>query len=143
MTRHGEKIPDVTPAAIKTRLRKTARPKAVKRLVAAREYLAGRSPAEIERKYGFPEQTVYDWLDRIEARGLDDALEDDHPPGRPPGLEGDRWAEFRRAVADPPAQAGFDADAWSPELARKYIRDAFGLDYSIRHASRLLADARR
>jgi transposase len=143
VTRHGGKIQDVTSRALKTYLRETTSPKAVKRLVAAREYLSGRSPAEIESKYGFPEQTVYDWLDRIEARGLEAALVDEEPPGRPPRLHGDRRGAFRRAVAESPAEAGFDAEAWSPRLAQEYLSAEFGLEYSRRHARRLLASARR
>lgn len=140
MTRHGGKIPDVAPEAIRRRLPEATDAKAVKRLVVAREYLAGRTPAEIESKYGFPEQTVYDWLDRIEERGLDAALVDDRPPGRAPTLAGERRRRFERAVRRPPEEAGFDAPAWTPALAGEFLRESFGVSFSRRHVRRLLAE---
>lgn len=138
MTRHGEKIPDVTPARVKAALPEASSPKAVKRLVAAREYLAGRSPADIEAKYGFPEQTVYEWLDRIERRGLANGVEDDEPPGRPPRLEGDRLERLKDVLQSPPVEAGFEKPRWSARLVQTYVRAEFGVDFSRRHARRLL-----
>ena len=46
MTKHGNKIPGVTVEQVRDRL--ATDPKAIKRLTAARESLAGLSPAEIE-----------------------------------------------------------------------------------------------
>lgn len=142
MTRHGGKIPDVAPADVREHLSRATSAKAVKRLTAAREYLDGLSPAEIEAKYGYPEQTVYEWLDRIEAHGLAAALEDDSPPGRPPRLDDDQWAQFEAAVTGSPAAAGFDADEWTATLATAYLREEFGVEFSRRHARRLLREAR-
>lgn len=142
MTRRGEKIPNVTAAEIKERLAATADGKAVKRLIVAREYLDGQSPAAIEEKYGIPEQTSYEWLDRFEERGLEAALADDKPPGRDAVLSEDERARFERAVQRPPPDAGFDAAVWTSALAREYLRGEFGVDYSPRHVRRLLTEAR-
>lgn len=138
MTRHGEKIPNMTPARVKAALPEASSPKAVKRLVAAREYLAGHSPADIEAKYGFPEQTVYEWLDRLERRGLANGLEDDEPPGRPPRLGDDRLVRLKTALQSPPVEAGFEEPRWSARLVQTYVRTEFGVDFSRRHARRLL-----
>lgn len=138
MTRHGEKIPDVTPTRVKAALPEASSPKAVKRLVAAREYLAGHSPADIEAKYGFPEQTVYEWLDRLERRGLADGLDDDEPPGRPPRLGDDRLERLKAALQSPPVQAGYEEPRWNARLVQNYVRTEFGVDFSKRHARRLL-----
>ena len=59
MTKHGNKIPGVTVEQVREQLSEETNPKAIKRLTAAREYLAGLSPAKIETKYGLHEQTVY------------------------------------------------------------------------------------
>jgi hypothetical protein len=48
MTEHGNKISGVTVEQVRDRLAEETDPKAIKRLTAAREYLAGLSPAEIE-----------------------------------------------------------------------------------------------
>lgn len=39
--------------------------KVIKRLTSALLYGQGKSPAEIEESFEFPEQTVYDWLDTV------------------------------------------------------------------------------
>lgn len=138
VTSHGEKLAAYDPVDVVERLQTESDGKAVKRLVAAREYLAGHSPAEIHDKYGWPEQTVYTWLDRLESRGLDDGLYDEQPPGRPAKLTDRELATFRSAVTEPPGNAGFDASNWTSALAREYLRREFGHVFSRRHARRLL-----
>ena len=128
MAQHGKKIAEVSPTELKARLAEASSPKAVKRLVAAREYLAGSSPSEIEAKYGFPEQTVYEWLDRIEDRGLEAALEDESPPGRPLTLEAAQREQFERAVGNSPRDVGFDRTTWTPALAQTYLSREFDVE---------------
>jgi len=76
MTKHGNKIPGLTVEQVRKQLAEETDPKAIKRLTAAREYLDGLSPADIETKYGWHEQTIYGWLDRFEERGFEAALYD-------------------------------------------------------------------
>jgi transposase len=140
MTRHGGKIAGVSPAEVKDRLSEASNPKAVKRLVAAVEYLDGASPAAIESKFGFPEQTVYEWLDRIEERGLEAALDDQSPPGRPAELDEEQRAQVAEALERPPSAAGLDAPAWTPTVARAYLSRVHDVEFSRRHVRRLLAD---
>lgn len=138
MTHRGGKIPEITPDELTDRLGDESDPKAIKRLVAALAYLDGRSPAAISRTFGWPEQTIYSWLDRIEAEGLEAGLYDDRPPGRPAALEADEIEQFLAAVRGPPAAAGIDAPGWSPALAQRYLRREFDHRYSRRHVRRLL-----
>ena len=70
MTKEGHKIPDLTKGRVREQLADETDPKAIKRLTTAREYLEGLSPAEIEDKYGWDRQTVYNWLNRFEERGF-------------------------------------------------------------------------
>lgn len=142
MTGHGEKLSTLTPSSVTERLSEETDGKAIKRLVAAREYLDGHSPAEISEKFGWPEQTIYTWLDRLESRRLEEALYDDSPPGRPPTLSEDERETFYCAVADPPDEAGFDAAAWSTSIAQRFLRREFDQDFSRRHTRRLLKAAR-
>ena len=59
MTKHGNKIPGVTIEQVREQLANETDPKAIKRLTAAREYLASLSPTKIDTKYGWHEQTDY------------------------------------------------------------------------------------
>jgi len=59
MTQYGGKIPNLTTEQVRDQLADETDPKAIKRLTAAREYLDDLSPAEIETKYGWNEQTIY------------------------------------------------------------------------------------
>jgi len=52
MAKDGNKIPDLSVERVREQLADERDPKAVKRLTAAREYLAGLSPDGIEEKYG-------------------------------------------------------------------------------------------
>lgn len=140
MTGSGGKIPNVTTGAIKDRLEEVSDGKAVKRLTVAREYLDGLSPAGIEAKYGYPRQTVYEWLDRIEERGLDAALYDEKPPGREPTLSEDQRSQFGQVLRHSPTEAGYDAPAWTSLLAQEYLREAFGVEFCRRHVRRLMAE---
>lgn len=112
--------------------------RAVARLVASIEYKLGTSPARIERKYGWPEGTVYNWLEYLETRGIERGLRDAERPGRPPKLTDAQRRELHSALAHPPGSVGFDAAAWDASLVRAFIRDQFGIEYSLRHARRLL-----
>lgn len=141
MTEHGEKLSDITAEEVIERLQYESDGKAIKRLVAARAYLAGDSPATIAEKFGWPEQTIYSWLDRLESNGLEEGLYDDPPPGRPPALGDDAFDQFATAVQNPPEVVGLDAPAWSTGLAQQYLRDEFNYEFSRRHVRRLLKRA--
>jgi hypothetical protein len=70
VTKEGSKISDLTKGQAREQLADETDPKAIKYLTAAREHLEGLSPAEIEDKYGWDRQPVYNWLNRFEERGL-------------------------------------------------------------------------
>lgn len=141
MTDHGGKLANLTKEEVVEGLDKESDGKAVKRLVAAREYLDGQSPAQISEKYGWPEQTIYSWFDRLESRDLDNALHDESPPGRPSAISDEDFEEFRLAVRNPPEDAGFDEPTWSTALAQQFLRDEFDHEFSRRHVRRLLKEA--
>ena len=141
MTDHGGKLANLTKNEVIERLDDESDGKAVKRLVAAREYLDGQSPAQISKKYGWPEQTIYSWFDRLESGSVDDGLYDESPPGRPATLSDEEFDEFRTAVRNPPEEAEFDEPTWSTALAQEFLRDEFGHEFSRRHVRRLLKQA--
>lgn len=141
MTKHGNKISDVTVDQVRDQLAEETDPKAIKRLTAAREYLDGLSPAKIEGKYGWHEQTIYGWLTRFEERGFQDALYDDKPPGQDPELTDEQFQQFAETLHDPPEEAGYDAPAWTSALAQQYLLEEFDVGYSRRHVQRLMKRA--
>jgi transposase len=141
MTKEGGKVPDLTTSRVREQLADETDPKAIKRLTAAREYLAGLSPDEIEAKYGWDRQTVYNWLDRFEERGFEAALYDDSRPGRPSELSNDQFDQFAAALHEPPEKSGYDAPAWSTALSQQYLIETFDVAFSRRHVRRLMHKA--
>jgi len=115
-------------------------PKAIKRLVAALEYKSGLSPAEIEEKYGWSEQTVYGWLDIVAERDLT-ALGDAPRPPNASKLTTDQWEQLTAVLNAPPSEVAYDAPAWTPELVHDYITETFGVEYSLAHMYRVLKRA--
>ena len=59
MAKAGSRIPDLSVESVRESLADERDPKAIERLTAAYEYLAGLSPEDIEEKYGWDRQTVY------------------------------------------------------------------------------------
>lgn len=115
--------------------------KAVKRLFTAIAYKHGQSPAEIEEMYRIPRQNIYQWLDRIEDRGLPDALYDETKPGRPAKLTEEQFELFVEILREPPESAGYDVAVWDPKRARHWLKEEFDIEYTLRHVRRLMTKA--
>ena len=140
MTKQGEKLVGIDEEQLREQLRTERDPKAIKRLVVALEYKFGLSPAKIQHKYGWHEQTVYDWLDIVaEREGV--ALGDLPRGGSQSRLTDDQWKDLTATLAASPADAGVDAPAWRPPLVREYIADTFGVEYSLAHMYRVMKKA--
>ena len=141
MVKDGNKIPDLSVERVREQLADERDPKAIKRLTAAREYLAGLSPGGIEEKYGWPRQTVYNWLDRFEERDFEDALYDDERSGRPPELSDEQFHQFAETLNQSPEEAGYDVAAWSSILAQQHLISECDVAHSRRHVQRLMKEA--
>ena len=137
MTSEGSKILDLTKRRVHEQLTDETDPKSIKRLTVAREYLNGLFPADIEEKYGWDRQTVYNWMDRFEERGFEAALYDDSRPGRPPELTDDQFEKFAATLRKSPQETGY-APAWSTALAQQYLLKEFDIAFSRRHIRRLM-----
>lgn len=139
MTNWGEKIPDVSLEELQEKLREIDDDgKAVKRLFTAIAYKQGSSPAEIEETFGISRKNVYLWLDRIEERGLDDALYDESKPGRPSKLTQEQRNELEETLHESPEDAGYDIQAWTPKFVQHWIKTHFDIEYTLRHVRRLM-----
>jgi len=140
MTTWGGKLDSVDEEQLRQQLRTETDAKAVKRLTSALLYRQGKSPAEIEKLLGFPEQTVYDWLDTVAERNLT-ALGDLPRPGQPTRLTEDQWTELTATLAASPSEAGYGEPAWTPALVRDYIAETFNVEYSLAHMYRMMKRA--
>lgn len=141
-TEHGGKLSDTETEDLVDQLAEQPdEGQAVMRLVAAREYKAGLSPAQIEDKYGWSEGTVYHWLGYFEERGDDAALVDKPRSGRPRKLTDEQYEQFIDELQESPQEFGYDHQAWFPLLAHHYLRSEYDVEYSLRHIRRLLNEA--
>jgi len=111
------------------------------RLIAAIIYKRGPSVPMIAEWINKREATIYQWFDRIETEPIEQAVTDDPRPGRPSKLTDEERAQFESVLQEPPDNVGIDAPAWTPKIARQYLRDAFGAEYTLRHVRRLLTEA--
>ncbi|WP_254765830.1 helix-turn-helix domain-containing protein [Salinilacihabitans rarus] len=108
------------------------------RLVAAIAYKNGVTQTELADWFGVDRRTIYNWLDRLDRRPLAAAARDERRPGRPRKLTADQRAELEAALEAPPAEAGYDARAWTPALVRRHLRERFDVAYSRASCRRLL-----
>lgn len=139
MVKWGEKIPNEELDELKQRLREIDDDgKAVKRLISAIAYKQGFSPAEIEETFGLSKKNVYLWLDRIEDKGLDQALYDRPKPGRPSKLSTEQLRELEAALEESPTNFGYSEETWTPSLVQDWVTSTYNVEYSLRHIRRLM-----
>jgi transposase len=141
LPKDGNKIPDLSVERVRELLANERDPQAIKRLTAAREYFAGLPPDNIEDKYGWPCQTVSNWLDRFEEPEFEDALYDDERPGRPPELSDEQFHQFAETLNQSPEEAGYDEPAWLSIRAHQHLITECDVAYSWRHVQRLVKEA--
>lgn len=110
------------------------------RLIAAIIYKRGPSVPMLAAWLDKREATIYEWFNRLEAEPIEEAIRDEPRPGRPTKLADDEWETFGALIQKPPEEAGVDAPAWSPKIARQFLIDEFGVEYTVRHVRRLMKD---
>lgn len=132
------KIENVSAADLHEALAGIEGRKPTQRLLIAILYKAGPSVPMIADWFDMREDTVYAWLDRFEDEPIERAIHDAPRPGRPRKLEASQLDAFETAVRRPPEASGYDAPEWTPELARRFLLDAFDVEYTPRHVRRLL-----
>ena len=108
-----------------------------RRVRAARLLLQGTKPAEVAQRVGAPRQTVYRWLDVLNADGIE-ALRVMKKAGRPAQLDEEQHEQLRQVLLAGPQAAGFGTDLWTLKRVRETIKRRFGVQYSEVHVWRLL-----
>ncbi|MFB6085820.1 MAG: IS630 family transposase [Halodesulfurarchaeum sp.] len=115
--------------------------KPTQRLMLAISYKQGPSVPMIADWFDLRERLIYRWFNEMEEEPLMEAIYDDSRPGRPTKLTDEQREQFEEAFQKPPDEVGIDAPAWTPKIARHYLKEEFGVEYTLRHVRRLLKEA--
>ncbi len=133
-------LEDISLEDLKRALDRVEEKKPAMRLLAAIAYKNGVTQTELAEWYGVQRRTIYSWLKRLEDPTIENAVRDAHRSGRPRKLTEEQRDSLELALHRPPEAFG-DAVAWTPELVRRYVRDRFGIDYSLPSCRRLMKEA--
>ncbi len=134
-------LDDVTADDLRTALDEAEGKKPTLRLVTAIAYKHGVTQTELAEWLGVERRTVYNWLTRFEDAPPAEATLDADRPGRPRKLDADQRVRLETTLHDPPTEAGYDAEWWTPALVRRHVETTFGVDYSIPSCRRLMKEA--
>ncbi|RDZ50188.1 IS630 family transposase, partial [Haloferax sp. Atlit-10N] len=116
--------------------------KPTQRLLAAIAYKNGVTQTELAEWYGVQRRTIYSWLKRLDTdESLDQAVSDDKRTGRKRKLSETQQKEFEETLHEPPQEVGIDAPAWTPALVQDFLKETYGVEYSIPSCRRLLKEA--
>lgn len=126
------KLEEIDADRLRAALEGATSAKSVKRLVIALAYKDGVNTDVLSTRYGIPQSTIYYWLDRFEERGLEEALVDEHRPGRPSKLTAEQRAEVESWLANPPE----GAERWDAQRLQRRIAEEFDVEYSTAHVHR-------
>jgi transposase len=106
---------------------------------------AGQSPTHVADLLNLSRQTVYNWLDRFQARAhlaLPDRLLDAPRSGRPATALGIIDPLLDAVIDDDPRDFGYRCTTWTAALLRRYLAEVHHLEVSRRSVSRALARLR-
>ena len=135
------KLENVDTAALRESLSEAPTAKAAKRLMIALAYADGVRVDTLSDRYGIPRTTVYSWLDRFLFEPIEEAVEDESRPGRPPKLSDSQREQLLADLAQSPTEFGYESAEWSPELVRIHLENVYETSYSLGHVRRLIRNS--
>ena len=116
--------------------------KPTQRLLAAIAYKNGVTQTELAAWHNTGRRTIYSWLKRLDTdESLERAVTDAHRSGRKAELTAEQQKQLEETLLQPPTEAGVDAPAWTPALAQEYLKETYGVEYSLPSCRRLLKEA--
>ena len=136
-----EKLSQVSQDALQEALNDVMTGKAAKRLMIALAYKDGVSVTILSKRYDIPQSTVYYWLNRFEEMPIEEAIQDEPRPGRPPALTQDEQEQLYADLQESPQIFEYDEEYWSSEMIQQHILNRYGVEYSEGHIRRLLRSA--
>jgi transposase len=99
----------------------------------------GEVPSEVMKSLGLCRTTIYPWLRRYEAKGME-ALVARIAQGPEPKLSEKQRQQVKRWIlGKDPRQYGFDFGLWSRRIVRELIAAKFGIELGLTAVGRLLA----
>jgi len=127
-------MPKIDGRTIDHRTLEHLRKLAVKRVVEE-----GEAPSDVMKSLGLCRTTIYPWLRRYEAAGME-ALAEQIAQGPEPKLTEKQRPQVKRWVlGKDPRQYGFDFGLWSRRIVRELIAAKFGIELGLTAVGRLLA----
>lgn len=135
-----EHLQDITVEELHESLERTEDKKPTLRLIAAIAYLHGITQSELAEWFDVERKTIYNWLKRLEAENLNEAVQDVKRPGRPRKLDEEELNELEEILHNPPIVAGYDVPGWTVELVQHLIQDEFDCEYSQPSCRRLMKE---
>ena len=137
-------LEDVTADDLRQILAAVEGKQATQRVMVGLNYKAGLAQRELAEMYGVTEKTIYNWLcrlDRLVDEPVEEVVYDDDRPGRPPKLTDAEHQCLEDVLLQPPTEVGYDASAWTPTLAQRYIAETFDVDYCLRQVREHMSEA--
>jgi putative transposase len=101
----------------------------LRKLLFIKALYAGKSVPQAADEVGISKVTGYVWLDEWNEKGLE-GLKPSYGGGRPSELSEEQKEELKAILEE--------RDDWTTREVRELIKEKFGVEYSIRHVSRLL-----
>lgn len=135
-----EHLEDITVEDLQQALSEVDGKKPAKRILAAIAYKNGITQTELAEWYDVERRTIYSWLKRLDSGRIEEAVYDAHRSGRPSKLSAEQRATLERVLHQSPREVDYDAPAWTPELVKQYMHEAFSVDYSLPSCRRLMKD---
>lgn len=141
-----EHLAEISVADLQAALDRVEGKRPTQRLLAAIAAKHGITQTDLADWYGVERKTIYNWLTRFDdvapdPEALAAAATNAPLSGRTRKLSPSEQNEFERTVRNPPGDAGYDAPAWTPALARRHIEETYGVEYSLASCRRLLKEA--
>ncbi len=104
---------------------------ALLRRLAAQQVIDGESPADVTRRYGLGEKTIYKWVKIAKEKGLN-ALAPKPRTGRGKILSEFEEEEVKRWIlSGDPRQYGFDFGLWTRQIVANLIKERLGYELSL------------
>ena len=101
----------------------------LRKLLFIKSLYAGKSVPQAAEEVGISKVTGYVWLDEWNERGLE-GLKPNYGGGRPAELSEEQKEELKAILEE--------RDDWTTKEVRELIKEEFGVEYSLRHVSRIL-----
>lgn len=108
-----------------------------RRMEAARLLRKGMNPAEVAREVGVNRQSVYRWVEQLDAKGRS-GLKKAGRAGRKPRLSENDLAKLERALERGPEALGYANELWTTGRVAELIEQEFGITYHSAHVWRIL-----